>query len=173
MSVDSLDVATRLLGQGETGANNAGRFVERLFRGARRRGNWCAVFVAYCLEESNTVPLMTDKERRGAKGLTRRLGKRYKWVFEPRRLSSPVAIGSPKPGDVVAWHRGPGSSWRDWARNWRGHVEIITCYDRTTDTVSTIAGNSGRFPAVVKRRTHKAGRWRRKLYGIARPGVTK
>ena len=169
-----LDFATGLIGRGEEGGNNRGPFIEELNRGRRRAGNWCAVFVAYCLEEVHVVPWIPDRNRRGAKALAKYLATAVtssEWVVEPRWGRSPAHHDTPRPGDVIAWHRGPGTTWRDLFRDWRGHVELVTSYDAGSDTVETIAGNVGRYPAVVRHRIHANGSWRRKLYGVARLGA--
>jgi hypothetical protein len=90
------------------------------------------------------------------------------WIHRPRFGVGPEALGEPLPGDVVAWHRAPGSDWTALWRDWRGHVELVTDYDMGTDTLTTIAGNVGRYPARVQRRQHANGSWRHKLYGVAR-----
>jgi hypothetical protein len=154
-------VAESLRGEREQGGNNRGPFVERLFRGHRTRGNWCAAFVAYCFEESGACPIMPDRRRRGAKALVKYVAKEFNgWVYQPRWTGA-VELREILPGDVIAWHR---FGWEDW----RGHVELVKSYDPVTDKLTTYAGNVGRYPASPKIRTYRAGSWRRRMYGVSR-----
>lgn len=162
-----IEAAIRQLGKGEIGENNAGPFVEELHRGVRRRGNWCAAFVAWCFEETGICPLIPDRNRRGAKGLVKYLARELdtgEWVARPRWMRSAEHLKDPRRGDVITWHRGPSNSWK-------GHVELVEGYDSETDTLRTVAGNVGPYPAKVCRREFPGGKWRRRLYGIARLGV--
>lgn len=147
----ALVLADLFIGMGEAGSNNRGPFVESCFRGVRKRGNWCAAFVALVLEEAGAIPRLRDRDRRGVKRLAKVIAKLG------RRVDTPV------PGAVIAWHR-------FGVRDWRGHIELCEEYDQTTDTLTTIAGNVGRFPAQVQRRVYPAGLWRRRLYMMAIPG---
>lgn len=162
-----LQYANSQIGKGERGKNNSGPYIEFLSNG--KTGNWCATFVSTCFEQVNICPDMPARNRRGAKALVKYIANDLTsgmWIAKPRRINAPIIITSPKPGDVIAWHRTPGADgWRDW----RGHVELIESYNHNTGVLITIAGNVGRFPAKVKRRHHK--NWKYRLFGIARLGV--
>lgn len=163
------EFAAAQIGKGESGANNAGPYVAMLHRGARDEGNWCAALIAYLLEECRIIPILPDRHRRGAKGLTKYLAKHFgSWSVRPRWLRKPKHIRDPRPNDVVAWHRAAkGATLEEMHRDWRGHVGKALDYDPKTDTLTVLEGNVGRFPAKVKVRVYRNGRWRRKLYGIA------
>jgi len=158
-----LQTARSLIGQGESESNNRGGFVKMLHREVRDEGNWCSAFVAWCLEETHVCDLIPDKQRRGAKGLVKYLVRELDghWIAKPRWLRSAKILDLPTMGDVITWHRGD-------VRSWKGHVELVERYDSASDTLHTIAGNVGRYPAKVKARIHSAGSWRDGLYGIVR-----
>jgi hypothetical protein len=162
----ALDVAIDLLGKGEQGGNNRGPFVEMVFRGARKRGAWCAPFIAWCLEESGTVPILSDRERRGAKRLARNVADHGRWVIPPGQMPDLLAVAQlPVPGDIIAWHR------TSIPRDWRGHIGIVEEFDYANGRMLTIEGNVGRFPAQVGRRYYRRVQWQHRLYGIARPSA--
>lgn len=170
-----LDFAAAEVGKGEEGANNAGPYVESLHRGARASGNWCAAFVAHCLEAVSVCPPIPDRKRRGAKALAKYVAEELStglWVARPRYGRAPTLLDHPLPGDIIAWHRSPGASgWQDLWRDWRGHVglvEDVRLVPGGECEIATIEGNVGRFPATVRRRTYSERAWTRRLYGIAR-----
>lgn len=146
-------IAIEEIGNGERGRNNDGPAVRR-YRGGGGLGSWCAHFVCWCYEEAcrrrSMLPLWSHIG--GAKKLTRRVASVGDWVPEG---------GAPQPGDVIAWHRG-------WPISWQGHVAFVDSHDPATDTLVTLEGNSGPYPSLVKRVRYPAGRWRRRLFGVAR-----
>lgn len=171
-ALELLAAAQSHIGCGEEGCDNGGEMVAEYFRkpykAGRNYGNWCAAVVSYWLETT----MASVPRSNGAKRICRNVATVGEWVAKPVLFNAPKWIPrireTPEPGDVISWHRGPGDSPSIWWRDWRGHVEIVESYDPASDTLVTIGGNRGRFPAVVSRRTHHIGSWRRKLYGIAR-----
>jgi hypothetical protein len=143
--------AQKNLGFGEEGANNAGRFIHAI--GGRDGQEWCALFAGYCYEKAF--------ERYGEihpEWLYRRPG-----VPEPgaKRLVDALGKGGVRfkrpedalPGDLVAWRRGLT----------KGHVAVV---ERVSDgLVHTIEGNTGAFPAKVRRLVHDVSKER--LYTFA------
>lgn len=170
-ALELVEIAREHLGCAEEGCDNGGAVIAEYFRKpfkpGKNYGNWCAAVVSYWLE---TIMAGVPRSN-GAKRVCRNVGKAGHWVARPVLFSDPAwtyMYISPEPGDVISWHRGPGKDPSSWWRDWRGHVEIVESYDLASDTLVTIGGNRGRFPAVVSRTTHHLGSWRRKLYGIAR-----
>ena len=169
-----VDFAKGEVGKGEAGANNAGPYIESLHRGARASGNWCAAFVAHCLESVAICPPIPDRQRRGAKGLVKYLATELTtgtWVARPNVGRAPTLLRQPLPGDVIAWHRSPtATTWREYWRDWRGHVGLVVDGDlyEGKQALVTIEGNTGPFPAVVRHRIYGPDDWQRRLYGIAR-----
>ena len=154
----ALNLARLEIGNGERGNNNSGPDIERyrLHDGTGKShlgvGSWCASFCSYCYTEANggIAPFRT---MRTAKGLVKSMAKAGR------------ALETPEPGALISWHRGLRDEHGRWT--WRGHVEIVDEYDADTDTLKTIAGNIGRFPARVKVRTYRNGSWRKRLALIA------
>ena len=114
-------VAAAHIGRGETIADNTGPWVERYTGG--QRVPWCAGFVSYVLREAgHDLPYTL-------------------WArdFAKRGAYGKVAAG-PASGEIVVFKRGKAS----------GHVAIV---DQVIDQNRfwIIEGNSGSFPAKVKR----------------------
>lgn len=86
---------------------------------------WCAGFVSWVL----------NKAKR-----TKNYHLRARSFWEDYRFNR---VRTPKPGDVVVFKRG----------NKSGHVGIVESYSK--GILRTIEGNSGEFPAKVKRKTYK------------------
>jgi len=156
LALEAAAVAHGELGRGETTVNNGGPEVFKYTNG--RKGNWCAAFLAWCFEEAQRrlaragVHSRAPKRSHGAKRFTKNVA----------RLGRFLSAGEdPAPGDVIAWHRFPMGSWR-------GHVGIVYGYYATTDTLITIEGNAGKFPVKVRYKRYKRGKWRKRLYKIAR-----
>lgn len=164
-----LDHAVSQLGRGELVCDNGGIAVAEYFGRphvpGRAYGNWCAAFVSWWLEKIGTsVP-----RSNGAKRVCKNVASSGSWVMRPRLFDEPEWLAVPRPCDVISWHRGPGDSQAKWWRDWRGHTGIVKSYDAATDTMITIEGNAGRFPAVVRLQVYPRGAWRRRLFGVARP----
>jgi hypothetical protein len=153
----ALDIARGDLGKGEQGTNNRGPYIEQIRsvdgtgRGPSGAGAWCACFASSCLVRAASVLGLTlpIKTSRSAQALYKRVGKAGRFVEVP------------EPGDLICWRR------TEQAGDWRGHVGIV---ERVTgDTVETIEGNRGPYPAVVARYRYNLRAERaRKLLGFAR-----
>ena len=148
----ALDTARREIGRGEFGGNNSGPDVRRYRQGFGGSGPWCAAFVCWCIEQSSArlsrrVPV---KRTHGARRLFRRVC----------AAGCKVGKDEVEPGDIVLWSRGK--------KAWQGHVGIVSAVERTREGRVTawryIAGNEGRYPAVVN---EFAGKEKR-LVGFAR-----
>lgn len=152
----ALDVAFEEMraGASEVGRNNAGPWVAKYHglseeEADRRQWSWCAAFVSWCYGEAcrRTGIEMPFEHTGGAKTLYRQL------VARGWRVSGP-----PRAGDVVCFDRGqPGS--------WQGHVGLVVSCDG--QTVTTIEGNVGAFPAPIKLKSYTLGSEPR-LVGYAR-----
>lgn len=158
-----LSIANGEIGNGEDPkmGNNLGKDIEVYRKGdgtgrpLRVPHSWCASFVSYCFlraakELKRDAPF---KGSRGAKDLVRQASR------------SGREIPDPEPGAIIAWHRGGVS--------WQGHVGIVEVYDPTSDLLITIEGNKnvrGQQFARVERFSEPRGRWRKRLYKIARVG---
>lgn len=164
-----IEHALAQLGRGEECLDNGGPAVAEYFGRpyipGRAYGNWCAAFVSWWLEKIGTLV----KRSNGAKRVCKNVAAAGSWALRPLLFDEPEWIAVPRPCDVIAWHRGSGHGPREWWRDWRGHVGIVESYDPASDTLRTIEGNAGRFPAVVRRKTYPRGAWRRRLFGVARP----
>lgn len=134
----ALDFARCEIGRGEFGGNNRGPDVERYRAGHGGNGAWCAAFVCWCIERAyvslgRTCPI---KRTHGARKL-------YKRVVEAGHAVTRQEL---EPGDIVLWSRGQPA--------WQGHVGIVSGVSRNRAGKvigwSYIAGNEGRYPAVVR-----------------------
>lgn len=150
----ALRIARAELGNGEIGGNNRGAHVEG-YRAADGTGgkaatnqSWCASFVSACFMLGN--PELPFKTSRGAKKLTRNIGK------------AGVFCAEPVEGAVICWNRGTNPR-----NSWMGHVALVSHYDEVGDTMKIIEGNYGPYPALVQERVLPLGAWRRRLYKIA------
>lgn len=124
-----LQIARAELGQGETRANNDGAAVLKYTKG--KRAPWCMAFASYTLERAGVNRF----------GYTLNVREFFK-----RARRQGMTTDAPQPGDIAIF-------WRDDPQGSLGHVGII---ERVTDqTLETIEGNRGKFPAVVKRVTYK------------------
>lgn len=137
-----LEVAIDEIGNGEAGRNNAGPDVARYFDEPGREsaiGPWCAAFVSYCMEEAARrlgieCPI---KRSHGAKQLFRNSTAITGIDLEPHE--------TPRPGDLILWQR--GVPW-----SWQGHIGIVEAFEE--GIAFTIEGNTGRYPARVRRLSH-------------------
>jgi hypothetical protein len=165
LALEAVAVAWEEIGNGEEGRNNDGPHCMKYSKG--KVGSWCATFVSWCFEEAASrlkCPCCGQRQdryperTRGSKRMVRNTKKLGHYVD--------VVNDYPAPGDVVCWHRrAPGEPFKI---NWRGHVGFVYGYENETDTLITIEGNSGRFPAKVKIKRYPQGKWRKRLYKIAR-----
>jgi len=143
LGLAALEVAKAEIGNGEERQNNDGPHVAR-YHGKKDDklpdGNWCAAFVGYCYEQAakKLDRKLPFKRTGGAKLLGKRAAK----------AGIKVAVEDIQPGDILWWDRGKRGDWK-------GHIEIAaTAIDPATGVVHTVAGNTGRFPAKVRYRTH-------------------
>jgi hypothetical protein len=144
----ALTIAREDVGKGEGAANNSGPYIEFIRsmdgtgRGPGGRGAWCATFVSSCFARAAAqlgyrLPFAPT---RGARALYRRIGKAGRFISAPHEI---------EPGDVMCWRRTIA------AGDWRGHVEIVEFADGPD--VSTIGGNRGPYPSVVRRYRYQVG----------------
>ncbi len=125
-----VEIARSQLGKGEIYGNNKGSAVKTYTKG--QEVAWCAGFVSWVIAHSN----------RG-KGKSYLLSARSYWrVYKGSRTQKP------RPGDVVVFYRGGRG-------NQSGHVGIVEKVEGKK--VTTIEGNVGKFPAVVKRMHYTLG----------------
>jgi hypothetical protein len=143
----ALEIAKSEIGHGEEGGNNRGPDVERYRAGKGGSGSWCAAFISWCLEQAckQLAREMPIARSHGAKQLWRRAAK------------AGAAVKTPRPGDLVCWHRGPVGGWQ-------GHIGIVSRVDG--GTFWAVEGNRGHFPAEVEEFEHSLGE--KKLFGFAR-----
>jgi len=139
-----VDAAQLELGHGESEGNNRGLHIRRFMAPYPDGSEWCAGFASYCLDLAAMklglacpVDVLGKSVKRGAKALTRALGSAGTLFTDPAWAM---------PGDLVCWHRGfPGS--------WQGHVGIVVQVEGRS-ILTTIEGNTGKYPAVVRRLRH-------------------
>lgn len=135
------------VGKGEDrklGNNRGADVVRYRGNGIDDRGAWCADFVYYCfqmaaltlLSSTNAVPF---KRSRSAKGLARNAAKVGRVLPRGER---------PRAGDIGLYERGLDGDWM-------GHIVFVESADATG--YSTIEGNVGKVPALVKRKRHRYG----------------
>lgn len=135
-------VAEGNLGYGETEGNNRGPFLRAI--GAPDGANWCAYFAWYT-------------HRRGAEyaeialpyqgsGAAKRLARRIRDCPRGFLTTDPALV---LPGDLVILSREGAPRTLD---DGPGHVRVAVDFVRPDDRLPQIEGNSGRFPAKVRRR---------------------
>ncbi len=151
----AVKVARSEIGNGESVKNNAGPDVERYgaIAGLKTGGSWCAIAVSYCFAmavASVDGARLGFKLSRGAKRLTKNIGKHGAFITEPHV------------GAVICWHRGPNGEI-----SWRGHVGIVLWVSKDGESIRVWEGNKGPFPAKCKIVDYRDGAWRRRLYKIA------
>jgi uncharacterized protein (TIGR02594 family) len=120
--------ARKYLGKGEVGANNAGPFVESL--GGKPGDPWCSYFVSRVAKDVG-------------EDVWGRLPSALSWYKNAQK--SGMTVETPQMGDIMVFTRGKKGSGK-------GHVGIIDSV--TDDTITTIEGNVGSYPATVKRITY-------------------
>ena len=152
LGLATLAQAQALIGRGEVGRNNDGPDIIRWRRmaGAKKPeypGAWCAWFISACalmawdeLGRSGPLPFAPSG---GAKRLTKNIGAAGSTLW---KKGQPLNVMDWRPGDVLCLDRGKKGSWM-------GHVAILeTIYQ--DGRVSWVAGNEGRYPALVRRTDH-------------------
>lgn len=117
--------ARKYIGQGEQGANNAGPFVERTL-GANRGDPWCSYFVSRVTKDVG-------------EDVWGRLPAAKSWYTNAKK--SGMTVDEPQMGDIAVFTRKGG-----------GHVGIIDSVNG--NTITTIEGNVGSYPATVRRMTY-------------------
>jgi hypothetical protein len=135
----ALEVALGEIGKGEVGADNAGPVVA-MYQGVdpgddgSNLGSWCAGFVGWCIEQAAAqIGTLTVPRISWARSLMSRIRRRG------RAVTVPVA------GDIVLFERGdPGGS---------SHIGIVERVEG--NSLHTVEGNTGRPPALVRRRHHR------------------
>ncbi len=166
----ALEIATREIGLGEVGGNNAGENVARykstllMVKGEPVRytprldqGAWCASFASYCIARACAGHLRAatllgvslaewHANRHGAKAL-------FKMV---RKAGYAVTV--PQPGDLYCLHRGKDGDWR-------GHIGIVESLVGG-GVFMGLEGNKGGTPALVEDFKHVVGE--PGMVGIAR-----
>jgi len=148
-----VDAAKAEIGAGESVKNNWGPDVIRFRRGdgtglnPNTTGAWCASFVSYCMTRAaafqgatGTVPWKTS---RGAKRLRKNMLK----------SGHAYEVDVPQKGDIIFWDRSkkgqPKTSW--W-----GHAGIVISVEAIGGdiAITTVEGNKGKYPALVREYTY-------------------
>jgi len=140
----TLEAAQLEVGRGESEGNNRGHNIRRYMEPFADGSEWCAGLVSYCLDIASMklgvgcpVDVRNKSVKRGAKALTRALGRVGTLFTDPAKAM---------PGDLVCWNRGlPGS--------WQGHVGIVVQLEGRS-ILTTIEGNTGSYPSLVRRLRH-------------------
>jgi uncharacterized protein (TIGR02594 family) len=117
------------IGNGEIGGDNKGKYVQ-MYCG-QQNVSWCAGFVSYVLNRS------------GVKELGYNLSARQ-ILYKGRKLGWEVK--QPQAGDIIVF-------WRGSKNGSLGHTGIIEKVEN--NTIYTIEGNVGKYPAKVKRFQYK------------------
>lgn len=120
--------AQREIGRGEEGCNNCGQWVKMYTRG--EEASWCAGYVSHVLREAGiSIP--------------------YHILVARAFLNLGDRVNKPESGDLIIFWRGKDKY------SWQGHVGIVEKVEG--NTVHTIEGNVGAYPAKVKRLTYTLG----------------
>lgn len=131
-SLKALVVAQGELGQGETGANNRGPAIRRYLNG-KENMPWCTGFISYCINNAGILdfgyPVMARE------------------FYNKAKLKG-LVVQVPTPGDLIVF-------WRGSKNSYQGHIGIIETVKG--NTIVTIEGNVGDFPATVKRFEYEIG----------------
>lgn len=123
-SADVVKIAQSQIGRGEIGGDNRGGVVREYTRG--KECAWCAGFVSWVMTKDG-------------KQFDYQLMARGFWNMKHKRVTNP------RPGDIICF-------WRVSPTAPQGHVGIVESVNG--DTITTIEGNTGSFPSVVKRKTY-------------------
>lgn len=143
-----LIIAENELGFGEESRNNRGFHLNKYRRGRKILGSgaWCADFVCWCIEEAwcgtgKKIKHLPFDRTPSASGLAARLTR--------GKFGKLISYEGIEPGDILLWKTRIGR-----------HVNI--CYsvhrdfDGKVDSIETIDGNKGPFPAVVSIFRHES-----------------
>lgn len=139
---NAVRVARDELGNGEQGDDNHGPDVRRYHAvtGTPEGESWCASFISYCFQTGNPGN-MPYEPTAGARETLKR--------FKARGWTYTASVNSPpEPGDILVF-------WRGQVTGWMGHIGIVDGYEN--GIVTTIEGNKGSFPSVVRRYTYTLG----------------
>lgn len=139
---NAIQIARSELGNGEQGGDNRGPDVMRYHAvtGAGAGDSWCASFVSFCFHQGNPGNMPYEATAGARETLNR---------FKARGWTYNASVGSPpEPGDILVF-------WRGQVTGWMGHIGIVDGYEN--GIVTTIEGNKGSFPSVVRRYTYTLG----------------
>lgn len=164
---DPVRVALGEIGNGEEPPrSNAGPHVAKYLGAEYKPGReWCAGFVAWCLEHAGFMAPMQGSARRGARALVRWVAEHGEWTCTPQMTKSiapSVVAFDIRPGDVICWKRSRLVPWM-------AHVGMVTGYHADTGRIAVVEGN---VRGKVRHTVLSAREWpqrMRGLYGIARP----
>ena len=117
--------AEQEIGKGESTANNCGKDIKRYMQGIEKQ-SWCAGFVSYILFEC------------GYKNLGFNYSAKQIWN---KGKQAGLVVKNAQRGDLICF-------WRGNKNSWKGHIGII--YKVENNSIITIEGNKGSFPAKVK-----------------------
>jgi len=126
-------IAEGELGLGEEGENNAGPVIEKYLNGlAEPPANWCAAFISWCFYTASLELIWTPP---------------FKYSLSARSIYNDFGFKNwiklkPECGDLIFF-------WRESPSSWMGHIGIVT--DVLRNSIRTIEGNKGVFPAKVAR----------------------
>lgn len=155
LSLKVLQVAIQEMaaGAGEVGANNAGPWVEKYLNGiVEPPANWCAGFICFCIYEG-FIDKYSHIENHGVseKIWIPKYTLSARNLFSQFIASNAIREGdeTPEPGDLIFF-------WRDNPGSWMGHVGIVEKINGFE--LTTIEGNKGNFPAMV--REYKYQNWK-------------
>lgn len=141
---DIVAIAQAQIGHGESGADNRGKWVKTYLNG-KEGLPWCAAFVSFVLKQSGKSSVF---------GYV--LSAKEYWA---KARSAGRTVKSPQPGDLIVFWRGSRSGHL-------GHVGIVESVKG--GRITTIQGNVGKYPSLVKRITYKNMNEIPKLLGYVR-----
>lgn len=87
-------------------------------------GNWCAMFVSYCADQSGFID-------EGIIPLTASVSVQQQWFIDNDLYETKESGYKPKAGDIIIF------------KETTSHTGIVISYDSDTDRVTTIEGNTG------------------------------
>ncbi len=127
---------------------------------------WCAIFVSWCADQNGYI-------EGGIMPKTASVPQVYRWFTEERNpgyfiytYDYAIAPGSiePQPGWLVIYER-------DDNHNTLNHIGIVESYDRETNTLQTIEGNSGQGANKYERKVvhYERRPWNRQIWGFCVP----
>lgn len=140
----ALLVAGAEVGHGESTKNNHGFHINRYRRGTVpiASGAWCATFICYCLEEG-----WMGMRKRLKQFPIRRTNSANKLATRLELYGALVKFDAMQPGDILLFDRSGGK-----------HINIVLetqhCCNGKLTSYTTIDGNKGAFPSLVKEIEH-------------------